>query len=325
MQDQPGLWVLAVPNPEYREIGPSTPFKFRVDDGVWLDPPVSASNRDGGNLIFEPGLEPLRLRAELRGPRAIWIWLTGDQAPRWVDAADFRLTHAGGDAIPIDAIIPNTSTESLLVSRHRDRLASRLLSGGALVVAQGTLSARPLVPHTVLCQATRCRGPVTTDRRRISSVCPACRSSRALSVRRRGRSGRPGHPTNRDAARRDGVWEASVARQLARHVLRLYGPWTGRPGQLFLRDAPGPCQRPYARVSVDSFGKCRVWKRTDAGPSVGRRAARRWRTSSPTKSTCRTSRDCCRCRKRYGERFPAMVVAGICAIARGRPSASITW
>ena len=60
----PEVWTLAVPNLDYDAIGPATPFKFRVDEGRWLDPPDAAPNSQGGNLVFLFGMEPTRLRAD---------------------------------------------------------------------------------------------------------------------------------------------------------------------------------------------------------------------------------------------------------------------
>ena len=40
-----GIWVLAVPNPDFAKIKPQTAFKYRVDDGAWLDVPAQAPNQ----------------------------------------------------------------------------------------------------------------------------------------------------------------------------------------------------------------------------------------------------------------------------------------
>ena len=67
------VWMLPVYNPAYRVVGPGTLFKFRMNNGAWLEPLAEASNREAGNLVFMYGVEPLRLRAEVRGPRR-WLW-----------------------------------------------------------------------------------------------------------------------------------------------------------------------------------------------------------------------------------------------------------
>jgi hypothetical protein len=108
-------WVLAVSNPDYSVIGPSTPFKFRIDDGQWLDPPAAAPNLEAGTLVFRYGIAPPRLKAELHGPRTIWAGISGDDMTRPLDPAAYRLVDAHGNVVPIEAIIPNTASKTLVV------------------------------------------------------------------------------------------------------------------------------------------------------------------------------------------------------------------
>ena len=60
-----GLWSLACANPAFANIKPGAQFKFRIDDGVWLDAPASAPNQKGGNLVFAHEVTPTHVRAEL--------------------------------------------------------------------------------------------------------------------------------------------------------------------------------------------------------------------------------------------------------------------
>ncbi|MFO0014714.1 MAG: hypothetical protein ACK553_18415, partial [Planctomycetota bacterium] len=64
--DGANLWLLAIENPNFETLEPATPFKFRVDAGEWLQPPAESPNREGGNLVFAPGVDPIRMRAEIR-------------------------------------------------------------------------------------------------------------------------------------------------------------------------------------------------------------------------------------------------------------------
>ena len=45
---QKGLWILKVHNPAMQKVPPGSAFKFRINDGQWLDPPASAVNISGG-------------------------------------------------------------------------------------------------------------------------------------------------------------------------------------------------------------------------------------------------------------------------------------
>ena len=38
------VWTLTIQNPEYRTIPPGTAFKYRINDGDWINPPENAPN-----------------------------------------------------------------------------------------------------------------------------------------------------------------------------------------------------------------------------------------------------------------------------------------
>ena len=116
----PGIWTLTVPNADYGAVPPATPFKFRVDDGRWLDPPSAATNVEGGNLVFLYGASPPRLVAELRGDDAIWVEVTGD-APgggalaRPLDPGAYRVERWDGVFQPVVlAATPHEAHSALL-------------------------------------------------------------------------------------------------------------------------------------------------------------------------------------------------------------------
>ena len=116
----PGIWALAVPNADYAAVPPATPFKFRVDDGRWLDPPADAPNVEGGNHVFLYGARPPRLVAELRGPNALWVSVTGDgpdgePLARPLAASAYRVERWDGASRPaVLGVTPHEATTALL-------------------------------------------------------------------------------------------------------------------------------------------------------------------------------------------------------------------
>ena len=100
-------------------------FKFRIDDGRWLDPPAAASNTRSGNLVFAPEASTARLRAELAGPRDVRVRMGGGVVPLSLDPSAYRLTNARGEALAVASVfwtghdeVQLCPTPALDVSRH---------------------------------------------------------------------------------------------------------------------------------------------------------------------------------------------------------------
>lgn len=268
LDGEPGLWMLAVPNPNLERIPPSTPFKFRIDEGRWLEPPAEAPNAEGGNLVFLQGVEPPRLRATLRSPRAVWATVTGTDRP--LDAAVYRLTDHTGNEIPIAAVLPNTATETLVIPaadldvRHIywleipseklrawcsfDGWFQHLYSDkplGANVSDDGTTTTfRLFAPRADAVRLYLYDGPDDARAYRIVEM-------------------------QRDA---QGVWEAFLDGDLhgTYYDFTVHGTEAG--GDFYFEQTGRHVTDPYARVSVDSFGRTRVWRRTQpATPLAGGR------------------------------------------------------
>lgn len=261
------LWVLPVPNPEYRIIPPATPFKFRINDGTWLEPPAEAPNRQAGNLVFLYGVEPPRLRAEVHGPLAVWATLTG-KAVRPLTPSAYRLVDAHGTEAPLAAILPNTATETLIVPTS------------ALDVRRVYYLEIPALQLRARCRfdgwfrthyaADELGAHVSEDgtQTRFRLFAP-----RADSVRLYLYEEAEAPP---DAATQvvmmnlnaSGAWETVVAGDLhgTYYDFTVHGP--DDPGAFFYEAFPVHISDPYARVNVDAQGKSRVWRRTRPAPPL---------------------------------------------------------
>ena len=60
-----GIWILSINNSDFSIVSPGSPFKYRIDDGKWMDPPADADNEKGGNLIFMHDTTVPSLKAEI--------------------------------------------------------------------------------------------------------------------------------------------------------------------------------------------------------------------------------------------------------------------
>ncbi len=255
------VWMLPVYNPAYRVVGPGTPFKFRMNDGAWLDPLAEAPNREAGNLVFMYGVEPLRLRAELRGPRAVWARLTGDVV-RPLDPSAYRLVDAHGDSVAVAAVLPNTASEMLVVP-DRDLDIRRVYY---LEIPSMNLQARCRFDgwFRTLYSDKALGANVSDDGAQTAFRIFAPRADTVRLYLYDTAEASPDDATEQIVMTRDaaGVWEAIVSgdRHGTYYDFTVHGP--DDPGNYFYDAFPVHISDPYARVNVGAQGKSRVWRPT---------------------------------------------------------------
>jgi pullulanase len=254
------LWVLSFYNPIFKNILPNSPFKFRVDKGDWLSPPSESQNVEGGNLMFEKGTKLPSLSAEIVDEKTIWAEVFGYKTVRPLDKEKFILTDVKGNRIPLATAMPNTSTKSLLVPEKpldKRRVYYLELEGtglktdvsfdgwfrnlysdkelGANISSDGkTTSFRIFTPRADLVKLYLYKERLDTIAYKIIDM----------------------------KMDKDGVWEAVEDGDLKGiwYDFTVHGP--DEPGSFFYNKVPKHISDPYARVSDDSFGKCRVWNKT---------------------------------------------------------------
>lgn len=262
MKNLPDIWMLGIANMNDDVIGAGTPFKYRIDDGRWLDPPSEAGNAEGGNLVYHFGTKPPRLKAEIRGPRSIWATVSGSDVERPLDVKKYRLYDAKGNNIPLKAVLPNTASETLVIPAEpidiRRVYYLEIDSPGLRGLCSYDGWFRTLYSGKELGANVADDGSHTVFR---------VFSPRADLVKLylyRDAEGRP------EAAYKviemkqddDGVWEAEESGDLhgVYYDFTVHGPQD--PGNLFYETHPAHANDPYARVNVDAFGKSRVWRKT---------------------------------------------------------------
>ncbi len=203
-----------------------------------------------------------RFRAEIRGPTAIRLTLSGAERPP--EAAGYRLTDGAGRVLPIAEVLPNTATESLLVpATALDPLRVHYLEipdlGLRTLVRRGPLF-RNLYSDKALGSVVARDGSATTFR----VFSPRADSVRLYLYREAGDA--PEEATRVVELERDddGVWEVALAGDQSGtwYDFTVHGP--PDPGNYFYETHPVHISDPYALVSDDSWGKSRVWR--DRGP-----------------------------------------------------------
>ena len=252
------LWIIAIYNPNFTVIPPRAEFKFRINEGQWMAPPAEAPNEQGSNLLFMHEFTVPHLWAELRNPNAIWVRLQGVQRP--LHTAKWKLTDATGTEIPIRTILPNTETESLVIpSTPLDIRRVYYLE----------------IPHLQLknwCSFDGWFKEMYSDKDLGANINDAGTatsfrifSPRAEQVRLYLYAGKDDEKALEivEMKRDDqGVWEAFFDRNLKGSWYDFTVHGASEPGNHFYESNPVHISDPYARVSDDSWGKCRVWPRT---------------------------------------------------------------
>ncbi|MFN7733067.1 MAG: alpha-amylase family glycosyl hydrolase [Pirellula sp.] len=265
-----GCWTLAIPNANYEVIPPSTPFKFRVDDGQWMQPPESATNRESGNLVFAAGIAPVRLRAEIRTSNTLWMKLSGDDAIRSLLREDYRVTRSDGRVIAIDQILPITSSESLVCLA--EEIDPRRVYYLECMPLRRTAFCRRDGWYRTLYSAAQLGAEVAPNGVSTTFRIFAPRAERVGLYLYRDANDSPGKAFKTIDMRLigHGVWESIVSGDLhgVYYDFTVHGP--SDVGDRFYETHPVHISDPYARVSVDSFGKSRVWRATKPAPPLQR-------------------------------------------------------
>ena len=269
-----GMWALPVANPEYTEIGPATPFKFRVDEGRWLDPPASAPNVSGGNLVFLYGVTPPRLVAEVRGAEAVWVEITGADRP--LDLGAYRIVRWDGAEVVVAQVTPHEAHSALLVPEAE--IDPHQVHYVQATVPEAPRPLRSMARFDGLWRDLASAAPlgaVVTDPCGDLAECAASARTefrvfapRADSVHLLLYADRLGATTHRVPMRQmpDGTWWAGLLDNLhgTWYDYAVYGP--EGPGSAFTNQTGETVSDPYALVSDDSWGRARVWRDDFAPP-----------------------------------------------------------
>jgi pullulanase/glycogen debranching enzyme len=279
-----GIWQVGINNKEFEKVKPGSSFKFRVNDGKWLDPPTGATNTDGGNLVFMKGVQPLSLEAGIESNTSIDVWVMG--LPKGHNAVtrlvDFVLTDSKGKKIPLKTITNFVAEKSENGNQIHHHFS---------ITPVGTIDKRRVyyLTHTKLKLKTLLSfepwfAKLKSDKELGANISPDGKityfrifSPRATKVNLylyKSKNDKKPYEVLGMKVDANGVWEAKILSDLE-------GTWYDftvhgfkEPGNSFFESHPVHISDPYARVSDDSFGKCMVAKKTiPASPVKGGRPA----------------------------------------------------
>ncbi|MEO0898189.1 MAG: alpha-amylase family glycosyl hydrolase [Bacteroidota bacterium] len=111
------LWSLSVKNPNFEQIPPRAEFKFRINEGEWMNPPANTPNEKGSNYVYMQDMVAPRLQAEIRRSGNIWVEFEGVERPLF--PSDYTLTNAEGQELPIAEVLPHEEHSALVVPKEK--------------------------------------------------------------------------------------------------------------------------------------------------------------------------------------------------------------
>ncbi len=253
-----GIWVLKIHNPKLEVIPASAQFKFRTNKGDWHSPPAAAPNESSDNLVFMKGIKPPTLLAEIRRPQTIWASIEGIERP--LQSTEYRLTDAQGREIKIANVLPNTDTQTLLTPAEDLDIKRvyflEITSYKLKTVCNFDGWFREIYSTKELGANISEDGKSTTFR----VFSPRAESLKLYLYK---------HADDKEAYQvikmkmdTEGVWEALINENLKGVYYDFTVHGSTDPGNHFYESNPIHISDPYARVSMDTWGKCRVWERT---------------------------------------------------------------
>lgn len=248
-------WMLTIDNTDFNTVKPNSKFKFRVDDGEWMDPHGAAPNRKGGDLVFMMSDDKIPLIAELRNEQLIWAEINVDR-PLVPEA--YVIKDAMGNETKVAGVLPNGAATTLIIpQKPLDKRRVYFLE----IPAQGlrahcsfdgwfreTYSAKELGAN------------INQGQTVIRLFAPRAELVRLYLYKDRNDSDPDATVDMR--VDENGVWEASFEEDLhgTYYDFTIHG--ADDPGNHFYETNPIHINDPYARVSDDTWGKGRIWKRT---------------------------------------------------------------
>jgi pullulanase len=254
------VWTLTIQNPEYRTIPPGTAFKYRINDGDWMNPPENAPNIKDGNLILAPEIKPLRLKAEIAGPRDIQLIFTSAIPKFQYEPAKYKILTHSGETIQAERVF-YIEPGKLQIVPSKDIEISRLHY-------LKTPYKNDVIPvnyngwfkHLYSDKALGANFIVEENATWIRLFAPRADSVKVYLYLEPDDSAENVIPLERDD---QGIWET-----------RLQGNWEGwyydftaygpdEPGNHFYQQNPVHFTDPWGRVSVDTFGPCRIWPKME--------------------------------------------------------------
>jgi len=235
-------------------------FKFRINNGKWLNPPDDAPNKRGNNLVFGTIPNIIKLKAELVGPKHIRGEYSGREIDISYNPESYRLFNASGVEVPIlkvlyirpaeIQVLPVDALDPYRIYYLQDKknnLKSVCRYDGWFRHTYSDKKLGAFYDKKLKKTWFRIFAPRATSVRLYLYKNPEASSYKQHTL----------------AIDRDGVWELSIPGDLTGVYYDYTIHGSSDPGNHFFETNPVHISDPYCMVSVDSWGPGRVWPEVD--------------------------------------------------------------
>lgn len=259
------IWFLEIP----AEIEKGSIFKFRIDDGQWMNPPDKADNVSDNNLRYGLAPEKLKMDPELIDSRNVGINYSGKNIKYSYDPNDYILRDHANTKIPLEKVMYiRPGYIQIRTGEEIDRTRIYYLEDLSHDI-RSVCSYDGWFRHAY---SAKKLGSYFNEKRGqtiFRIFAPRAKSVRLYLYDTPGSN--PFEKTDLQIGK-DGVWEAAIAGNLEGkyYDYTVHGP--EEPGNAFFETVPVHITDPYTQVSVDSWGPGRIKSEIDPpGPVKGGR------------------------------------------------------
>lgn len=248
-------WLLTFDNTGFAKIQPNTKFKFRINDGEWIDPYERAPNISGSDLVFMQEVQLAGLKAELLANGLIWAEINGDR-PLVPEA--YRITDAKGREIKVAGVLPNGAQTTLITPAEKlDKKRVYFLE----IPSLGLKSHASFDGWFRKTYSTKELGANIDDGKTTVRLF-APRATMVKLYLYKDRNDVAAYRTIEMVEDEDGVWETFFMEDLHGTYYDFTVHGYDEPGNHFYETNPVHISDPYSRVSDNTWGKSRIWRRT---------------------------------------------------------------
>ncbi len=274
-----GIWMVWLNNKDFKLVKPAQPFKFRTSDGKWLDPPKNAENIEGGNLVFLKGFEPLSLQATILNDSTIEANITGitEAEANGPFLNNLSLVNAKNSPIFIDKVYSSFTPSPKQKNLNGEVIGKALLilkitknfdKRRVYYLSHNGLNLKELVSFDgwfkVLKSDKELGANVNELKTETSFRVFAPRATAVKLYLYKTSSQTKADTVINLNIDNQGIWETTIQKDLADFWYDYTVHGFSDPGNFFFETHPVHVSDPYARVSDDCFGKCKVAYKTSA-------------------------------------------------------------
>jgi pullulanase len=247
-----GLWILNM----LPSVPPGSEFKFRIDDGAWLEPPAQAPNLRGSNLIFAHNYDPPRLRAEIVAKRDVRVFLNREGISVNLNPNNFLLLDARERERPILKVFYVKPGE-LQIYPCEDLDRRRVY-----YIQEKRFDLKTLLSYDGwfrhMYSEKKLGAFYDTQRDKTVFRIFSPRATRVMLYLYKNPD-LPYYVKHEMQVDENGVWELILYGNLNEQYYDYTVHGFNEPGNHFFETNPVHITDPYAQVSVDSWGPTRIW------------------------------------------------------------------